>query len=246
MGFDGAKEAVQGPHLTMSLSMLNAVLVSSSARPCVDLELIAAKSGESPAFRKMLPRITEGFPHFEIVTADAGLLCRENANLVHALRKHYVLALKPNQARLHGAATRSFESLVGTERVVHQERRNGTLITRTLQTLVVADSDGLGLDGLQELWRLSQVTDGLGVLPAEEVRFFVSSLPARSLSPTQKLDLVRLHWGIENGRHWPLDVAFQEDARNRPAETVWTSRPAANQRAAAHGPGSSSSSCFAG
>ena len=46
-----------------------------------------------------------------------------------------------------------------------------------------------------------------------EVRFFISSLPPRGLSPTEKLQLVRLHWGIENNRHWTLDVIFEEDDR---------------------------------
>ena len=41
-----------------------------------------------------------------------------------------------------------------------------------------------------------------------EVRYFISSLPAKA----KKLALgVRGHWGIENGLHWVLDMAFAED-----------------------------------
>ena len=43
-----------------------------------------------------------------------------------------------------------------------------------------------------------------------------------------------------------LDWSIRSMVSNRPAEAVWTSRFVVTQRAAAHGPGRSSSSCFAG
>ena len=45
-----------------SLAMLNAVLVSSSVRPALDLALIKEKSGEAPAFREMVRRVVAAFP----------------------------------------------------------------------------------------------------------------------------------------------------------------------------------------
>ena len=89
---EGAKEMVTENGLVFSsLAMLNAVLVSSSARPCVDLQLIREKSGESPAFREMIRRVAATFHSmFDIVTGDAGLMCRENAALIRGLGKHFV------------------------------------------------------------------------------------------------------------------------------------------------------------
>jgi len=43
---------------------------------------------------------------------------------------------------------------------------------------------------------------------SDEVRYFISSLPAKV---KQLARAVRQHWGIENGLHWVLDVAFHED-----------------------------------
>src|ERR1700719_908814 len=41
-----------------------------------------------------------------------------------------------------------------------------------------------------------------------EVRYFISSLPAAA----QQLGAaIRGHWGVENGLHWVLDMAFAED-----------------------------------
>ena len=56
-----------------------------------------------------------------------------------------------------------------------------------------------------------QPLEGSKAKATTEVRFFISSMPSGQLTPTQKLNLVRLHWGIENGHHWALDVALQED-----------------------------------
>ncbi|ABM56510.1 transposase, IS4 family [Verminephrobacter eiseniae EF01-2] len=39
-------------------------------------------------------------------------------------------------------------------------------------------------------------------------RYVISSLPADS---ERILHAVRMHWGIENGLHWCLDVTFGED-----------------------------------
>src|SRR5205085_5400576 len=43
---------------------------------------------------------------------------------------------------------------------------------------------------------------------SDEVRYFISSLPVKAKRMAQA---VRQHWGIENGLHWVLDVAFNED-----------------------------------
>ena len=211
---EGAKQQVMDSGLVVSsLSMLNAVLVSSSARPCLDLQLIREKSGESPAFREMVRRVADSFfGLFDVVVGDAGLMCRENAALIRGLNKHYVLTVKGNQHALFGLATNAFAQTTSPARVTTEERRNGSTMTRTLHTLTVGDVP-LGVYGAQELWRIEQVTLADDRKRGVEVRFFVSSLPPRQLSPRQKLQLVRLHWGIENNRHWTLDAIFEEDDR---------------------------------
>ncbi len=47
--------------------------------------------------------------------------------------------------------------------------------------------------------------------PKSEVRYFISSLSAGA---KRLAEAVRGHWGVENGLHWVLDMAFDDD-RNR-------------------------------
>ena len=46
-----------------------------------------------------------------------------------------------------------------------------------------------------------------------ENRYFITSLPWDRLTGCEILRLVRLHWGVENGCHWTMDVVLGEDAR---------------------------------
>ena len=212
---EGAKEAAGDNGVVISsLAMLNAVLVSSSARPCLDLQLIREKSGESPAFREMVRRVADSFfTLFEVVTGDAGLMCRENAVVLRGLKKHFVLAVKGNQKKLFDYANSAFAASGSPARLVTTDHRNGATLTRTLHTLTVNDVEDLGIYDAQELWRLEQVTvTDLGER-STETRLFISSLPPKRLKPSDKLGLVRLHWGIENNRHWTMDAIFEEDDR---------------------------------
>ena len=42
----------------------------------------------------------------------------------------------------------------------------------------------------------------------------MTSLPWDRLSGREILRLVRLHWGVENGCHWTMDVVLGEDTRS--------------------------------
>jgi hypothetical protein len=121
---DGARVSHGGPQGTVSgLGAMHAVLTSSMARPCVDQEMMAAKQGEAPAFRKMFPRVCEAFGNnFRIITGDAGLLCRANARQIVALGKYYLLGLKGNQEKLHKLAKRAFSLSPGGLRVLRDPR----------------------------------------------------------------------------------------------------------------------------
>lgn len=201
---------------TSTLMTLRGVLTSSAVRPCLDIEFIAEKTGESPAFRTLLPRICQHFGgQFDIVTVDAGMTCRENALVVRGQGKDYLMALKGNQPKLHEMVVPLFESAAQNPRRCTVERRNGARVFRELYTVRFEDlPEEVRFPDASEVWCVRQLVEPLEGSKAKataEVRFFISSMASGQLTPTQKLNLVRLHWGIENGHHWALDVALQED-----------------------------------
>ncbi|MBS3933988.1 MAG: ISAs1 family transposase, partial [Truepera sp.] len=51
-------------------------------------------------------------------------------------------------------------------------------------------------------------------------RYFLTSLP---MDAKRALRAARYHWGIENGLHWVLDVAFDEDASRAHLENAQAS-----------------------
>ena len=211
---DGAKTSLNETSgvLTASLMSQRAVLTSSKVRPCFDFELIGEKAGESPAFRLVFPRVCAKFGgQFQIVTGDAGLACRENAQLVTDAGKFYLSGLKGNQPTLLALAEEMFAGCPGGLKKRSEEWRNGSLVVRELHTLTVKDVAAVDMAGIQQLWRVRQQTFTNGTLTAEDLRYFLSSVPQTLLSPTQQLALVRLHWGIENGHNWTMDVALTED-----------------------------------
>lgn len=211
---EGAKMTVDEKNevVTASLMSLRAVLTSSLVAPCLDVEVIGDKEGEAPAFRQLFPRVVENFgDHFDIVTADAGLTCRENALVVKGAKKQYVFALKENQPKLYAVATQLFAADEARPACRTEEHRNGVRTVRELRVLNVSSVEELNVFGLQQLWRVHQQSWVGDRMKEEEVRIFLSSVPAEALSAREQLDLVRLHWAIENAHNWTMDMALLED-----------------------------------
>ncbi len=195
------------------LGTLRAVLTSVVAAPCVDLEFIGAKEGESPAFRQLVPRVVEAFgEHFQVITADAGLAAAENAALVRSLGKHYLLGLKGNQPTLHGHAIESLADKRCAARARTNDRAHGETVLRELWTHALTPGE-VELAGARLLLWVRQTHLKKDGTQSVEWRYFVTSLSTVELSFAHLLRLVRLHWAIENRHHWTLDMVLEEDDR---------------------------------
>jgi hypothetical protein len=76
----------------------------------------------------------------------------------------------------------------------------------------VAGDPEADIEDAQQLWYVCQATYGArGECTAVEQRHFVTSIPEGTLARDQELALVRMHWSIENGCHWTMDVMLGED-----------------------------------
>jgi hypothetical protein len=211
---EGAKVSVneQAGLVTSSKMAVRAVLTSSRVRPCLDQELIGEKTGEAPAFRVVFPRVVKEFGRlFEVVTADAGIGCRENASVVLGSQKHYLFSLKGNQPTLEAAAEALFSQRPGQVLAQSREHRNGAVLSRELSAVSVAGCAEVVFPGARQFWRVVQRTHLGSHLAHEEVRYFITDLEAGAFGAERALALVRLHWGIENGANWTMDAVLQED-----------------------------------
>lgn len=194
--------------------MLRVVLTSSAAKPCLDQIPIGAKTNEVATFGDFFDEVVAAFdPLFEIVTSDAGITSKANADRVHAKDKAYVFALKDNQPELLAEAKRLLGPRVGQapDAETAWESHQGKTVQRRLYRTdeIVGYHDW---HHLQQAWLVEQRTcDKDGKLTVEQ-RFFVTSVRRGRLSPEQILVVVRGHWGIENDCFWTLDTQWKEDA----------------------------------
>jgi predicted transposase YbfD/YdcC len=192
---------------------LRAVLSSSSVCPCVGQKTIGSKEGEATAFRELLPKVCDELGgQFRIVTGDAGLCARENAALVTQLGRWYVFGLKGNQPHLYGLACQHRHYSVGKPLARTVEQYRGQTIERELYARDVTGDPEADIEGARQLWYVCQASyDQRGECVAADQRYFVTAIPAGTLTRDEELSLVRMHWSIENGCNWTMDVMLGED-----------------------------------
>ena len=151
-----------------------------------------------------------------IVTIDAMGCQRVIAQRLSDKGADYVLALKGNQGTLHEevdgffrwAHRRQFAEVPhSTYETLEQqhgrlEERRYWLVSDIAWLLPTAKWPGLRSIGMVEATRT------VGEKTTVEQRYYLTSLAGDAQQFGQA---VRGHWGIENGLHWVLDVAFHED-----------------------------------
>jgi len=143
-----------------------------------------------------------------IVTIDAAGCQKEIAARIVAKQADYLLAVKENQPKLYEQVTGHFaaelDKAKSDSRVrCHQQTETGHGRTETRQTLVVPAPRTLVQSGVWAglatlVMVLRESVDHTTGKKTEEVRYFISSLPARA---KRLAAAVRQHWGIENSLH---------------------------------------------
>lgn len=192
--------------------VLRAALVSAPSVPLLDQLPIGAKTNEMGMFTEFFDALCKAYdPLFEIVTTDAGMTSKANAEHVHTANKGYVMALKDNQPELMTEAKRLSRALLRKPPCAEtSERYRGKTVHRRLYRS--AEIAGYhDWQHLRQLWLVEQDTvDDQGGHQTEQ-RFFLTNLHVGRLSSGQILGLVRMHWRIEDDCFWSLDVQWKED-----------------------------------
>ena len=162
--------------------------------------------GEVPGFQPLLAGLDLAGV---VVTADA-LHTHPGAAefLVTGKQAHYLLTVKANQPTLLGRCERlAWHNVPVLDRT--RDRAQGRVELRTLKAVTV------GHFGFPHAAQVVQVTNKTRDLKARRWRtvtiYAITSLTHAQASPARLADLLRGHWGIENGLHYIRDVTFAED-----------------------------------
>jgi hypothetical protein len=197
------------------IGTMTATLSSSLARPCIDVYPVPAATNEMGVFARALDAFLDAYGNldlFRLVTYDAGICSKANAQHIRDRHLHYLLGLKGSQPDLlfwaslwlNQRAPESADALSVDGKGKYEVRRTlflascpcGTDGWDHLRTVVHVDSDGFDRHGK----------------PTHETFYFLSSLSPDRLSPQQWLTVIRRHWAVET-THQILDDAFDEDQR---------------------------------
>lgn len=154
-----------------------------------------------------------------IVTIDAMGCQKKIAAQIISQEADYLFSLKGNQSTLHNDIKLYIESKVDNEQHkkadfdYHEsiDADHGRIETRrcwateSIDWLSQKDKwDGFKSIGMIEYFSENKATGETTL----DRRFFISSLTANAKKFSET---VRYHWCVENGLHWCLDVAFNED-----------------------------------
>lgn len=157
----------------------------------------------------------------KVVTADAIHAQRELSAQIVEAGGDYVWTVKDNQPELR----RDIETLFQPEKIVKGfspaarefrsaetiEKNHGRLERRRL-TVSTELKGYLNWPGAEQVFKLERhfvrLADGR---VTDETVYGVTSLTAREASAERLLQLIRSHWGIENGLHYRRDETMRED-----------------------------------
>jgi len=229
---EGRVIAIDGKSVRGSGSMVRGVkplhLVSAYATDVGVLlrqQRCEEKSNEITAIEALLPHLAlQG----AIVTIDAMGCQTAIAQTIVTQGGDYLLSVKDNQPKLHEAIQEYFaiaeaEGFRNLQPDLSEtlDKGHGRLETRRCTVLAAPAY-------LEELGRWTDVRAlvkiearrELGTKVETETRYAITSLAPNA---HEILRAARLHWGIENGLHRCLDVAFREDASG-----IWLRHAAAN------------------
>ena len=153
-----------------------------------------------------------------IITIDAMGTQKGIANLIVLKGAHYVLALKKNHKRFFNRVKNLFikseqlkyNAMVYRDNLTHDYDHSRYEVREyTVLPQMYLPFEKEIWNGLQTFIQVKSIRH-IGDEIQENTRYYISSLPLKDHLLIAKS--IRKHWCIENGLHWKLDVAMQEDA----------------------------------
>ena len=197
---------------------LRAMYVSSITKLYLGQHEIESKGSETKHFIKFIDELQAEYGRsklLEVISVDAGIVSKANAQDLIDRKLDYIMAVKGSQPTLFTTAQDLFRD--ASPSIVVEEIYNGNQVVRKLTRALSPEIVSWG--HIQEFWKSEKIViEPGGKQVSTETRFFITSLSPARLTDKQVLSAIRMHWGIENNANWCFDVFWQEDT------APWTSR----------------------
>ncbi len=172
---------------------------------------VERKENEIPVAKRLLKHLDL---RGKIVTGDALLTQRQLCLQIVDGGGEYVFKVKDNQHQLYDDIRRLFTDVPPQPDFVAVQSVEGThgridKRVLTVSSMLQTYSDWPHLAQVFQVVR--RVTNPHTGETSEETSYGVTSLRRTEVSPARLLQIVRAHWGIENGLHYRRDVTMHED-----------------------------------
>ena len=194
---------------------LRAMIVSSKVKLHLGERQISSKKAETSEFIPFIDELIELYGKTDllnVVSVDAGMAHRKNAQALRERDIHFIMGLKKNQRTIY----RKSEGLLGIltrdkASSSSSERYNGNSVSYYLYRQNVVGNFA-SMPEIKQVWRIEKETVSLATgKKILENRYYISSIDSSNITARQCLIAVRAHWGIENNGNWTLDCIFGED-----------------------------------
>lgn len=197
---------------------LRAMHVSSATKLYLGQHEIESKGSETRALIEFVDQLRSMYGRtdlLEVISVDAGIVSKANAQELIDRGLGYIMAVKGSQPKLFEIAQATFKDV--RPNLTTEEIYNGKQVTRKLSRMLPPAIESWL--HIKEFWRIETIlTSQNQDDTTTDVRYFITSLPCTKLADKQVLSAIRMHWGIENNANWCFDVLWQEDS------APWTSR----------------------
>jgi len=186
-------------------------LQESAANLVIEQTQLLAGENEISGAKRLLERVAL---KNKIISGDAIFAQTELSKTVIEKGGEYVWKLRANQGNIYKMAVAHFEKSDDKylTQAVSLEKGHGRIDERQiLSSFRIAGK--IEFPYLEQVFRVTRKSEVVktGKI-SEQTIYGMTSLPVEEYGAEELLELVRNHWGIENGLHYRRDVTFKEDA----------------------------------
>jgi len=194
--------------------VVQTVLISAAAKPCIDQVAIEAETNECGKFAEVFAVLKEEYDALiEIYSLDAGFCSEAHGRMIAEAEKGYIFGLKGNQPELLREAQRLLDPMPSPEWTSGWEKYQGQRLRYHLYRTTELEGY-LAWSHLKQAWRLEkEIVNSRSGAVTRENHYYLTNLHLGRLKPEQIVYAVRAHWAIENNCNWTMDVIWDEDTK---------------------------------